>query len=115
MSNRHEPHADLVFRVAAHDPAASNPTDLVPAVDTSWRRCLNDFKLDPVQSNEPVVLDARRLRELQAEHADLVDIAQAEMDSLYEQISGSGYALLLADTAGVILCERVDPAIKGMF
>jgi len=115
MSNRHEPHADLVFRIAAHDPAASKPTDLVPAVDTSWRRCLNDFKLDPVQSNEPVVLDARRLRELQAEHADLVDIAQAEMDSLYEQICGSGYALLLADTSGVILCERVDPAIKGMF
>ncbi len=37
------------------------------------------------------------------------------MDSLYEQIAGSGYALLLADTAGVILCEKVDPALREMF
>jgi transcriptional regulator of acetoin/glycerol metabolism len=114
MSDRQEPHADLVFRVAAHEPA-SNPTELIPAVDTSWRRCLNEFKLDPARSYQPVVLNSTRLRELHAEHADLVNIAQAEMDSLYEQISGSGYALLLADTCGVILCERIDPAIKKMF
>ena len=114
MSDSQEPHADLVFRVAAHDPAR-NTTDLLPAIDTSWRRCLNEFKLDPAQSDQPVVLDPTRLKELHAEHADLVNIAQAEMDSLYEQISGSGYALLLADTSGVILCERVDPTIKKLF
>src|SRR5450631_4463895 len=114
MSDRQEPHADLVFRVAAHDPT-SDPTELMPAIDTSWRRCLNEFKLDPAQSYQPVVLDSTRLKELRAEHAELVNIAQAEMDSLYEQISGSGYALLLADTSGVILCEKIDPVLKRMF
>jgi len=44
-----------------------------------------------------------------------VQIARAEMDALYEQISGSGYALLLADTSGVILCEKIDPTLKRMF
>ena len=48
MSDSQEPHADLVFRVAAHDPAR-NTTDLLPAIDTSWRRCLNEFKLDPAR------------------------------------------------------------------
>ena len=84
-------------------------------MDLSWRRCLHEFKLDPAGDYQPTVLDRSRVKDLQAEHQDLVDIARAEMDSLYEQISGSGYALLLADTDGVILCEKVDPALKGMF
>jgi transcriptional regulator of acetoin/glycerol metabolism len=87
----------------------------IPAVDVSWRRCLNDFKLDPMRKYQPKVLDQRRLREIQDELDELVQIAQAEMDSLYEQIAGSGYALLLADTNGVILCEKIDPSLKRMF
>ena len=42
-----------------------------------------------------------------------MQIARAEMDSLYEQIAGSGYALLLADTTGVILCEKIDPTSEA--
>ena len=110
------PHADLVERVAAHElPIVAADGGVVPMVDVSWRRCLNDFKLDPAREYEPLVLDQQRLRELHAEHDDLVQIAQAEMDSLYEQISGSGYALLLADTTGVILCEKIDPTLKKLF
>jgi sigma-54 dependent transcriptional regulator, acetoin dehydrogenase operon transcriptional activator AcoR len=106
-------HADRVLRFAA---SARAPLDeLAPAVDVSWRRCLNEFKLDPARDYQPTVLDPTRLKELQDEHEDLVQIARAEMDSLYEQIAGSGYALLLADTDGVILCERIDPALRAMF
>ncbi len=114
MGARSEPHADLVFRVASHDPVL-HARELLPAVDTSWRRCLNQFNLDPARSYEPVVLGPARLKELHEEHADLIRIARAEMDLLYEQISASGYALLLADPAGVILHERVDPGIKKSF
>ncbi len=109
------PHADLVIRVAGcgtHEPAAAA---LAPTVGLSWRRCLNDFNLDPAVDYQPTVLDQTRVKDLQAEHEELVQIARAEMDSLYEQISGSGYALLLADTSGVILCEKIDPALKRMF
>ncbi len=109
------PHADLVLRVAGCGALPEADADLNPAVDLSWRRCLNEFKLDPARDYGPTVLDRSKVKDLQAEHQDLVDIARAEMDSLYEQISGSGYALLLADTDGVILCEKVDPNLKGMF
>jgi len=110
------PHADLVHSVVAH-PLAALPAGLplMPAVDLSWRRCLNDFKLDPAREYRPRVLDQAHLKQLQDQLEELVQIARAEMDSLYEQISGSGYALLLADTQGVILCEKVDPTLKKMF
>ena len=112
---RHGPHADLVLRVAGCGAIPEAVADLTPTVDLSWRRCLNEFKLDPARDYQPTVLDRSRVKDLQAEHQDLVELARAEMDSLYEQISGSGYALLLADTDGVILCEKVDPTLKGMF
>jgi sigma-54 dependent transcriptional regulator, acetoin dehydrogenase operon transcriptional activator AcoR len=110
------PHADMVVRVATHTPAADSfAAALAPTVGISWRRCLNEFNLDPALDYQPTVLDQGRIKDLQAEHDELVQIARAEMDSLYEQIAGSGYALLLADTSGVILCEKIDPTLKRMF
>ncbi len=103
------------MRLAGTDLAPSATAVMAPAVDVSWRRCLNDFKLDPAREYQTTVLDQTRLRYLQGEHEELVQIARAEMDSLYEQIAGSGYALLLADTDGVILCEKIDPGLKRMF
>jgi transcriptional regulator of acetoin/glycerol metabolism len=110
------PHADLVVRVASRGAADDSvAATLAPAVGVSWRRCLNEFNLDPAVDYQPTVVDQTRIKDLQAEHDELVQIARAEMDSLYEQISGSGYALLLADTSGVILCEKIDPSLKRMF
>jgi transcriptional regulator of acetoin/glycerol metabolism len=108
-------HADRVYRHVSNDLMHGVAQHTAPGVDQSWRRCLNDFKLDPAREYRPTVLDGTRLKSLQTEHEELVQIARAEMDSLYEQISGSGYALLLADTSGVILCEKIDPVLKGMF
>jgi transcriptional regulator of acetoin/glycerol metabolism len=109
MSNAH---ADRVLRAASARGAAAQ---VAPEVDVSWRRCLNEFKLDPARDYQPTVLDLSRLKDRQVEHEELVRIARAEMDSLYEQIAGSGYALLLADTDGVILCEKTDPALESMY
>lgn len=109
------PHADRVFRMVDGALQANTAALTAPTVDVSWRRCVNDFKLDPAREYQPTVWDGNRLKYLQAEHEELVQIARAEMDSLYEQIAGSGYALLLADTSGVILCEKIDPALKRMF
>ncbi len=109
-------HAARVHRAAGQEWIPTSALNYVtPGVDVSWRRCLNDFKLDPARDYQTNVLDQSLLKCLQTEHEELVQIARAEMDSLYEQISGSGYALLLADTAGVILCEKIDPVLKRMF
>lgn len=109
-------HADLVMRVAGDGLLdQSVAAALAPTVGISWRRCVREFHLDPATDYQPTVVDQMRIKDLQVEHDELVQIARAEMDSLYEQISGSGYALLLADTSGVILCEKVDPSLRRMF
>jgi len=85
------------------------------AVRMSWQRCVNDYQLDPARPHAPMVVDRDNLKDLQARHDELIDIARAEMDTLYDQISGSGYALLLTDTKGIILSEKVDPSLSKMF
>jgi sigma-54 dependent transcriptional regulator, acetoin dehydrogenase operon transcriptional activator AcoR len=49
-----------------------------------------------------------------ARYAQLIGIAQAEIDRLHEQIRGSGYAVLLADAAGAVLYERVDSSMPNV-
>ena len=71
------PHADHVLRVAGQELAVSTDTHVSRTVDISWRRCLDDFKLDPAREYEPTILDQSRLKALHAEHEDLVQIAEA--------------------------------------
>ncbi|MGQ0698634.1 MAG: sigma-54-dependent Fis family transcriptional regulator [Panacagrimonas sp.] len=84
-------------------------------IGSSWMRCVNDYRLDPSRMYAPTVLDGDGLKDRQAQHDELVAIADAEMESLYDQISGSGYALLLTDASGIILCEKLDPALRKPF
>jgi transcriptional regulator of acetoin/glycerol metabolism len=107
-------HADQVLRVA-HGVAPEGPTGPHKSIGDSWRRCVRDYSLDPVRVYSPAVISTGDLRERQVQHEQLIQIASAEMDCLYEQISGSGYALLLTDASGIILCEKIDPTLKSLF
>ena len=49
-----------------------------------------------------------------ARFAQLISIAQAQIDLLGEQVRGSGYALLLIDGLGGLLYERVDSSTPGV-
>lgn len=98
-----------------HGHPGSTKTNLEEAVRTSWQRCLNEYQLDPSRLHSPCIIDRSNLKDLQARHDELVEIARAEMDTLYNQISGSGYALLLTDAKGIILSEKIDPTLTKMF
>ncbi len=39
----------------------------------------------------------------------LLEVAHSEMENLYQQVAGSGYAILLTDTEGVVLNYVGDP------
>jgi len=41
---------------------------LAPSVGISWRRCLNDFNLEPCCGLPATVVDQTRIKDLQAEH-----------------------------------------------
>jgi transcriptional regulator of acetoin/glycerol metabolism len=49
-----------------------------------------------------------------ARYADLIAIAQSEMDRLHEQIRGSGYALVLTDATGAVLYEKSDASLPNV-
>jgi len=114
MALREVRHADHVLRVA-HGMTPDSPIILSESIGDSWKRCVRDYSLDPVRTYSPAVLSTSELRGRHVQHEQLIQIASAEMDSLYEQIRGSGYALLLTDASGVILCEKIDATLKSLF
>src|SRR5918995_573796 len=85
------------------------------AIAGSWRRCVFDYSLDPGRHYAPTVLDAHTLKDHQTEHADLLRIASAEIDWLYEYIAESGYALILTDASGIVLYEQTDATLRSTF
>jgi transcriptional regulator of acetoin/glycerol metabolism len=81
----------------------------------SWARCARNYHLAPDHPRAPTVIEAGALRERLQRHEELIGVAAAEMDLLYEQVAGGGYALLLTDASGIILCQRVDPTLGQLF
>jgi transcriptional regulator of acetoin/glycerol metabolism len=98
-----------------HAGAASRRAGLNAAIAASWRRCVIDYSLDPSRRHPAIVIDPATLRERRAQHAELVQIASAEIDWLFHHIAGSGYALLLTDSRGIILYDKSDPTLVKTF
>jgi transcriptional regulator of acetoin/glycerol metabolism len=107
-------HSDDVMRIVHSLP---RPGRELPdrTIARSWIRCANDYRLDPARPDAPHVIDTRALANRREQYADLVAIGTAEIDRLYDQISGSGFALLLTDASGIILYEKVDPSLRDVF
>ena len=96
--------------------STSTPGNAVPdaavtnRITRSWIRCLNEYKLDPGACNDPEVVSPADLRERQDRLADMQAVAKVEMANLYQQLAGSGYAIILTDRDGVLLNYFGDPA-----
>lgn len=72
-----------------------------PDVIASWRRCIDQHKLDPGTRQAAHVVTASRLREHRQEAERLVHIARGGLDHLFKQVAGQRYVLLLTDRHGV--------------
>ena len=107
-------HSDDVMRIVHSLP---RPGRELPdrTIARSWIRCANDYRLDPARPDAPNIIDTRALADRREQYHDLVRIATNEVDRLYDQIAGSGYALLLTDASGIILYEKVDPTLRDVF
>jgi sigma-54 dependent transcriptional regulator, acetoin dehydrogenase operon transcriptional activator AcoR len=107
-------HVEEVMRSVGGALRGGSPA-CVEHIASSWTRCAKEFQLDPCRNPDPTVLDAAALAERRERNEELISVATAEMELLCDQIAGSGYALLLTDASGVILCEKVDPTLQHMF
>jgi len=109
-------HATNVLEfVSGRAPRPGRAADLNPAIAGSWRRCALDYSIDPARHYAPCVLDADSLLHRREQFADLVQIASAEIDWLYDYIAKSGYALVLTDASGVVLYEKTDVTLADTF
>ena len=90
-------------------------SDLSPAIAVSWRRCALDYSIDPARHYAPCVLDTAALARRREQSTDLVQIASAEVDWLYDYIAKSGYALVLTDASGIVLYEKTDTTLADTF
>lgn len=87
----------------------TNATPVPDSILQSWKRCLDEYDLDPERRPEPVVVDRSDLKERQEKSCRLVEIARSEMTNLYQQVAGSGHSILLTDHDGVVLNYVGDP------
>lgn len=86
-----------------------------PSIARSWLRCLEDYHLDPAMSMAPTVLEHGRVLESRERLQQVLRIADGEMNSLHQQLSGAGHAVLLTDSRGVILNCVTAPSERRIF
>ena len=94
-------HIETIMRLAEQ----SRPNESVLTHDdvirNSWMRCIHEHKLDPTRSQEAIILPYHQLREHQDQIDDFLHIARHGLETLYHQVTGLGYAVLLTDAHGV--------------
>ncbi len=100
-------HIDEIERVAA---GADSVRDL--AVVESWRRCIDRHRLDPARPSPAYIVPETRLREHREQYERLIAIARSGLQSLFRQVAGQNYVLLLADRQGVTVDFFGDPAFE---
>src|SRR5271156_515746 len=105
-------HASRILHVVQN---GLQPAGIEPHVTRSWDRCLREYGIEPSEPRQNSVLNSQSLREWQQRMGELLPVARAEMESLYEQAAGSGFAVILSDTQGVVLTTITDPALQREF
>src|ERR1700689_4232293 len=105
-------HASRILHVVQN---GLQPAGIEPHVTRSWYRCLREYRIEPSAPRQNSVLNSQSLRELQERMGELLPVARAEMESLYEQIAGSGFAVILSDTQGAVLSTITDPTLQREF
>ncbi|QBF28666.1 sigma-54-dependent Fis family transcriptional regulator [Pseudomonas tructae] len=107
-------HARQVLTVTQGKALAQGPGS-DPSIARSWLRCLEDYHLDPAQSIAPTVLEHGRVLESRERLQQVLQIAGNEMNSLHQQLCGTGHAVLLTDARGVILNCVTAPTERRIF
>ncbi len=84
-----------------------------PDVIASWRRCIDQHKLDPAAPQSAHVVTESRLREHRQEAESLVHIARGGLKRLFRQVAGQRYVVLLTDRHGVAVDYFGDRNFEG--
>ncbi|MGA7981201.1 MAG: sigma-54-dependent Fis family transcriptional regulator [Chromatiaceae bacterium] len=100
-------HKDLVQAVLAGNQIARAKVD--DLTYSSWKRCCDKYGLDPGATPDPVIIPRADLHQYQDDARQLLEIARPEMTNLYQQLAGSGHAIMLTNRNGIVLNYIGDP------
>jgi len=81
-------------------------------VSQSWRRCVETYGMDPTRPEPAHIVTADRLREHQEQSERLIATARSGLQSLFKQVAGQNYVLLLADAKGICVDFFGDPRFE---
>ncbi|WP_417517363.1 sigma-54-dependent Fis family transcriptional regulator [Marinobacter sp.] len=100
MQQAQRRHIDAILSYADNHPASvfSPESELI---GRSWKRCINDYGLDPSQPRRARIVTQQTLREHQDSVDEFLNVARAGVDQLYTHIANLGYVLLLTDHRGI--------------
>ncbi|EHR73553.1 transcriptional activator of acetoin/glycerol metabolism [Burkholderiales bacterium JOSHI_001] len=102
---RQRDHIHAVMQLAGHGQALTPEMAALHTPDAlihdSWARCVHQHRLDPTRMQPAVILPAQRLREHRERIDEFLHIARHGLETLYQQVAGMGYCVLLTDERGV--------------
>lgn len=81
-------------------------------VEQSWRRCVEQYGMDPAKPSPAHIVTEARLREHREQAERLIAIARSGLEALFRQIAGQKYVLLLADAKGITVDYFGDPKFE---
>ncbi|MDE1922687.1 MAG: sigma-54-dependent Fis family transcriptional regulator [Gammaproteobacteria bacterium] len=105
-------HASRIIRVVE---SGIQPVGIEAHVTRSWHRCLREYGIEPSAPRRNAILNPQSVKQLQQRMGELLPVARAEMESLYEQIAGSSFAVILSDPRGTVLSTITDPTLQREF
>lgn len=101
MQSQQRAHIDTVIQMVGQGHATESGLRHDTVIRESWRRCVNEYRLDPTRMQDAIILPNHRLREHQDQMEAFLHIARHGLESLYRQVAGLGYCVLLTDARGV--------------
>ncbi len=109
-------HIATVMEVADRGVQAQAAMHHEQVIRDSWHRCVHQHRLDPTRMQEAVILPQGQLREHQDQMEAFLHIARHGLETLYQQVAGLGYVVLLTDARGVTVDFigdlQIEPSLR---
>ncbi|OWU72855.1 sigma-54-dependent Fis family transcriptional regulator [Marinibacterium profundimaris] len=70
-------------------------------VSASWKRCVEIYGMDPMRRDPAHIVTETELRDHRQQAERMVGAARSSLQSLFRQVAGQNYVLLLTDAEGV--------------
>jgi sigma-54 dependent transcriptional regulator, acetoin dehydrogenase operon transcriptional activator AcoR len=101
-------HIDELVRVAVGEQSTRDAI-----IHESWRRCVSEHKLDPVVLRDACIVTEDCMREHRDALDEFLHTARFGVETLYRQVAGLGYMLLLTDATGMTVDFLGDPTFNN--